>query len=68
MKNIYYLGLKERTVQYTKFFKGKILIKKEKNENPFCFEDAYHKEIDYNLEENFTPISNFYDNMIDIHY
>lgn len=63
--NIYYLGLREKTVQYTKFFKDLILVKSGETPSLLCYEDIMKEQIDYNLLENFIPISNFYDKMIE---
>lgn len=63
--NIYYLGLKDRTVQNTNYFHDKILIKPSSDSQiPSCEEIAGH-EIDYNLMSNFKYICNYYDKMID---
>ncbi len=63
--NIYYLGLREKTVKHTTFFKDKILIKSSIETNFPCYEKILGHECDYNLIENFVPISNFYDYMIE---
>lgn len=62
--NIYYLGLKDKTVQNTKFFKDVIVIKSSKKTNIPYYEEYAHKELDYNLLKNSPTISHFYDEMI----
>ncbi len=58
--NIYYFGLKERTIKNTNFFKKSALISGEPNENVIYYKDIYNKDIDYNKLENFKKISKFY--------
>lgn len=63
--NIYYLGLRDKTIKHTNFFKDKILIKSNVETNFPCYEKLLGHEFDYNLMENFVPICNFYDKMIE---
>ena len=62
--NIYYLGLAEKTVQYTKFFKDKIVVKSKHKPTLPTMEDIAGRKIDYNAEEDFAKISNFFSDMI----
>lgn len=62
--NIYYLGIRDKTVQYTDFFKGNILVISSNKENSLTYEQILNKKINYNAMENFVQISNFFDDMI----
>ena len=62
--NIYYLGVKKNTIQYTNFFKGAILLKGECNEEDINYEKLYGKEIEYNDMDRFEEISLFYTDMM----
>ena len=62
--NIYYLGLKEKTVQYSNFFQNAVLVADSTTSKNYTYKKLYGKNVDYNQLENFKKISKFYDKCI----
>lgn len=63
--NIYHIGLKDNVIQHSNFFKDAILVRsKTKTNIPTC-DEFTKKNMDYNDLDNFIPICNYYDSMIE---
>lgn len=64
--DLYYLGLKRKTIQHNTFFKSAIVISGGLEQNgDINFNNLYNYEVDYNLLSNFSVISQYYSKAID---